>query len=142
MIEGDHAYFTIQHRRTHESPWLKPEGKLHKSKPDEWHFSSFDAFHKGMTPFDPSSKRLHKYPKESDEAHDVWAHTGNHGWWTFKYAARALKRCIKLDKAGEFDSFSGYRKRKQAIRREFRIVKVQISYDVTPVSVEDIIEVL
>ena len=148
MIEGDHTFYYIQQRQTHKSPWLKPKGKLKcwREKNKEWHGASWDFFGKGLAPSNlcrhacSSCYTTQRHRKAGDEAHDVWAHTGYHGWRTLKYALAALKRCRKEDAKGTFDSRDGYKNHEQAVRHEFRLVKVTLSYHVEPVTIDDAVE--
>ena len=127
MKDGKFTYYTIQCKRVAESPWLKPKEPLVPIKDKEWAFASFDHFS-----FDP-----HKWEKTesggvdwkalcqeaSDELHDVWSKTGNHGWWNLKYAIAALKKVRKDDANGKYDTRSTYGEHCAAIRHKFRIVK-------------------
>lgn len=139
MADGTYTYYTIQHRRTHESPWLKPKAPLIKAQQKDWHFSSFDSF--GFA-FEPWLDFKPKYPKSQNETHDVWAKTSHKGWWTLKYAVRALKRARKASEEGKFDSRDSYNTLSQAVRYEFRIVKMVVSQQTEAVSCDELLEVL
>ena len=133
MRDGTFTFYTLQHRRTHTSPWLKPQGKLKPTtdKDDkEWVFSSWDVFGPTAEPWHgPASNWRPKHKKAQNETHAVWADTGYHGWWTLKYAVKGLRRVRKADANGKFDCRSSYGRREQIIRHEFRLVKVITSQE-------------
>lgn len=128
MKDGNYTYYTIQHRSVAESPWCKPKEPLVPVEDKNWSFSSFDHFgpsfdrHKGTgndwRPVNSAASR---------ESHDVWATTGHHGWWTLKFAVIALRHVRKDDAKGKYDCFGPYKEHCQAIRHEFRIVKLTVS---------------
>lgn len=132
MKDGQHVYYTLQHRRTHESPWLKPKCSLLpiKNFNEEWIFSSWDIFGGIAEPWHGKGNDYHPKHKEAyDETHSVWVNTNCHGWWSLKYAAKGLRRIQKADTKGKFDSYDGYRHHNQAIRHEFRLVKITVSQE-------------
>lgn len=144
MNDGNFVYYTLQHRTTHKSPWLKPEDKLSPVKDDkEWSFSSWDFFGGKAEPWCGKGNDYHpRYKKSHDETHAVWANTSHHGWWTLKYAVRGLRRVQKADANGKFDSRDGYRNHNQAVRHEFRLVKMTVSQTTEEVSTEDLMGAL
>ena len=145
MQDGEYTYYTLQHRRTHESPWLKPKGKLKdvRQEHQEWNFSSWDVFGGTAEPWHGSGNDYKpKYRKAHDETHDVWACTGRHGWWSLKYAVKGLKRVQEAQAKGKFDSYDGYRHHNQALRYEFRLVKVTLSKKTEEVSLDEAFEQL
>jgi len=138
MQEGEFTYYTLQHRRTHKSPWLDPEGPLEPVDDQEWSFSSWDVFGGTAEPWAGSGNNYKpKHKKAHDETHSVWACTGRHGWWSLNYAVKGLKRVRKAQAKGKFDSRDGYGHHEQAVRYEFRLVKVTVSKKVEEVSLED-----
>lgn len=129
MTDGTYTYYTLQHRQTHESPWLKPDAPLKPvKKPDDWTFSSFDYFGHVANPWVYSGNETKpRFQASNDELHSVRCATGSHGWWTLKYAVQALRRVRKGSEEGKFDHKDSYTKRTQAARYEFRLVKVAVS---------------
>ena len=72
----------------------------------------------------------------------MWAKTGGSGWWTLKYAVLAMRRLSKGSQAGKLNYKDGYNKVTQAVRYEFRIVKISVSKKVELISANDLIEAL
>lgn len=143
MIDGNFVFYTIQHRRTHESPWLQPNGPLTLLKEREWSFSSWDHFGYVAEPWHGSGNNYKpKYKKSHDETHDVWSKTGYHGWWTVGYAIKAMSRLTNGSEQGKFNSKDGYGKVHQSLRYEFRIVRVEISRKVEELTVKHMIDEL
>jgi len=141
MRDGTFTFYALQHRRTHESSWGKPEGKLKKiKKKDKWAFSSWDYFGATAEPwYGRGNDWRPKHRKSQNETHEVWSNTGGcHGWWTFKYAVRALERVRKAGAKGKFDSRDNYDKPMRAVRHEFRLVKVTMSKKTERVSLKNI----
>jgi len=135
MTDGKFTFYTIQHKRVAESPWLKPKDSLISVPKNlqEWHFSSFDHFGSSFDPHAGTGNDWHAINKEaSDEIHDVWAHTSSHGWWTLKFAIAALKQVRKDDAVGKHDHRDSYGHHCSAIRHKYRIVK-QTVYQKTEV---------
>jgi len=142
MMDGEFAYYTMQHRRTHKSPWLKPDDSLEPVEDNEenkeWAFSSWDVFGGIAEPWHGSGNDYKpKHKKAHDETHDVWASTGRRGWWSLKYAVKGLRRLQKAQAKGKFDCRDGYRNHCQALRYEFRLVKITVSKKTEEVSLED-----
>lgn len=143
MRDGTFTYYTLQHRTTHKSPWLKPDGPLEPVEEKEWSFSSWDFFGGVAEPWHGTGNDWRpKFKEAHDETHSVWANTGCHGWWSLKFAVKGLKRVRKADAKGKFDCFDGYRHHEQAVRHEFRLVKVTVSKKTEEVSAEDAFEQL
>jgi|APSaa5957512535_1039671.scaffolds.fasta_scaffold227109_1 hypothetical protein len=144
MNDGKFVYYTMQHRRTHESPWLKPKGKLMPVTDDkEWSFSSWDVFGGTAEPWHGKGNDFRpKYKDAHDETHEVWANTSHHGWWSLAYAVKGLRRLQKAQAKGKFDSRDGYGHHNQALRYEFRLVKMTKSQTTEEVSTEDLMEAL
>jgi len=131
MQDGNFTFYVLQHRKTHESPWLEPEGELQPVEERSWVNSSWDYF--GGTA-EPWEKPEHgpwdwepKYKESHAEIRDVMDKTGRHGWWSHKYALCGLARVRKGDEEGKFDSRDGYNKLRQAVRHEFRLAKITVS---------------
>ena len=68
-----------------------------------------------------------KHKKSYDETYDVWSKTDDHGWWSLKFAKKAIKRLDKAQNAGKFDTKGPYGKKHRICRYKFRIVKKTIS---------------
>lgn len=140
MEDGNFVYYTLQHRRTHETTWAKPDGPL-EPVDNDWGFSSFDSF--GHV-FDPWAQYgVKKYQNSSDEIHAVWANTGMKGWWSLKYAVAALKALRKASEAGVLDDMeygSGHLNRR--VRYEFQIVKMTVAQKTEVVSIGDLFDAL
>lgn len=115
MMDGTFTFYRLQHRQTHESPWLKPEGKLSSVYGSQWMYSSWDVFGRIAEPWEGTESQ--------NETYDVLRNTEKRGWWTLKYAQKALRRLDKAQAKGKFDSRDGYGKVCQAKRYEFRLVK-------------------
>ncbi len=143
MKNGEFTFYTLQHRRTHLSPWLKPEGKLSstKDKKDkEWAFSGWDIF---AEPWHGIGNNWRpKYKKAHNETCEVRANTGYNGWWNLEYAVKGLRRVQKADTQGKFDYRDGYNNLTQAVRHEFRLVKVVISKQTEEVSQNDLMDAI
>lgn len=123
MQEGEYQFFVIQHRKTHQSPWLKREPL--EPVDDEWHMSSWEFIGHCVDPW-KNDKPI--YTESYNEVYDVWRHTGDRGWWTLKLARQAIKRLQKASQEGKLDMLDGYRKHCQSARYEFRIVKINLAY--------------
>jgi len=148
MEPGKYTIYSIQNRQTFHSPWLKPNGKLVPCDDKEWSDCG-EFFWKGLYPRLPSKTGgigKPKFPKaqaEIDEIHYKMGF-GFYSWYTIQYAMKALNRLRKLDAQGEFNSHGygeNYDKETQAVRHEFRIVKEEWSFDVQPVTMEDVFAV-
>lgn len=140
MIDGQYTFFTIQHRKTHESPWLKPDGPLKEvENKDDFHLSSFDYFGHVFDPTTSSgNERKHKCVAAHAERVHVRNATGFDGYWTLKYAIGALRRALKGSDEGKFDS-EHQGKKTQACRYDFRIVKYTVSQKVEVVDMKDVL---
>ena len=141
MEDGSYKYYTIQHRRTHESPWLQPDGPFEQVSYDGWSFSSWDHFGWIAEPWHGTGNDWRpKHKKSHDETHDVWSKTGSRGWWTLEYAMAAFHRLMKANDEGAFNSKDGYNKVCQALRFEFRIVVVETSRKVTELTLGHLLQ--
>lgn len=137
-----YIYYTLQHRRTHQSPWLKPKGTLRKVHDSDWSYSSWEHFGSQAEPWHGTGNAYRpKYLISHDETHDVWEKTGRHGWWTLTYAIQGLRRVQKAQTKGKFDSYDGYGHHNQALRYEFRIVKVTITKETEIINDQTIAEI-
>ena len=149
MNDGNFRIFCIQFRVKGKSPWLKPEGKLEPTRDldNNWSFCG-EHFYKGMYPRKQSNFKNQYapsalYPDEAKEFDKIRQEMGFEweGWYTIDYAIRAFKRLVALDNAGEYDykDFT-YGTKHQAVRHEYRIVKVQITKKVQPVDLMDVLD--
>ena len=130
MDNFDVEYYTIQYRVSAEGPWLKPKTKPKPlKKKDDWGFASFDNF--SLNPLLRKQKRYvddpyyYKWPAAEQEVNDIWQKSGEKGWYSLKFAVRALKWVREQNALGKNDYFDTYRNKCQSIRHEFRIVKVR-----------------
>jgi hypothetical protein len=122
------VFYTIQHRRTHESPYGEPDGQLVPSS-GEWAESSFDYFHEAFRPV--------RSKQANEDVLRLFAEIGANGWTSLQFAVQALRRARTLDQTGRFDSvdWTTYRKQ-QAVRHEFRIIRVTRSQTVEEVPID------
>ena len=118
MKDGRWVYYHMEHRKVAEGP-VREEGPMKPCRDYAWAWSSWEYFNNAMT--------SNQEPPNL-EAADVYNKTGNHGWWTLRYAIQALKRLRNFDKKGRYDSrgFLGNKVIKR-VRHEFRIVKMTVS---------------
>ncbi len=123
-------YYTIQHKRRAEGPWLKLDEPVQPVNTDRWSFSSFDHFGCSFDPWDNKNYGQKKFKKQSKDKSDLWQKTHRDGWTKLEYAVAALKRVIKDDNDGHYDSFDSYNTRHQVRRHHFRIVKVTCFSDI------------
>jgi hypothetical protein len=121
LEDVDVTYYTIQHRCTHESPWMKLKGRR-KRVEGAWAFSSWDYFGRVFRPL--IGKGNARYKKADEDRNAVYQKCRRSGWKQRKYAIQALKRVRKMDDDGAFDSTDTYGHKCQAVRHEFRVVKV------------------
>lgn len=143
MKDGTFTFYTLQHRTTHRSPWLKPNEPLELVEDHGWSFSSWDVFGGTAEPWHGSGNDYRpKYRVAHDETHSVWANTGWHGWWSLEYAVKGLRRVRAADAKGKFDVRDRYRHHEQAVRHEFRLVKVTVSKKTEVLTPEEVMEAL
>ena len=141
MQDGTWTYYQLQHRLTHESPWLKPQDPLHRVKDKDWSGSSWDYFGHVAEPWiGKGNERRPQFRRSHDETHEVWSATSHRGWWTLKYAIRGLKRLRAANLEGTFDSRGNYGEHCQASRYEFRIIRVTVSKETEIVTCEQMLE--
>lgn len=129
MQDGEYTIYVVQGRRTHESILRRPDGPLKPSKKGKWGLASFDSFGSGWEP-SPGSK-------SHAELWNNYHRTGYHGYTTMSYALKALKRLHEASEAGRFDSRDTYKVWHQALRHEFRLVKLELSKKTTVVELAD-----
>jgi hypothetical protein len=136
--DGTHTYYAVEHRRVAESPWLAPEKPRKPVRDQPWNLSSWDYFGWCIEPWHTPKGGGHsrpKYPKSHKEAGEVRGRVGHHGWWTLAFAKKALARLRAADKVGKFDyTDPGTRKKCQAVRYQFRLIKVVASQTTTPLA--------
>jgi hypothetical protein len=142
--QGEYTYYTIQHRKTHQTEWLKPDDELKPvEKKDHWSMSCFDWMGFKAQPWagkgndwKPIDKKAH------DQISSVRSMTGSKGWWDLEYAMKALARLMKASEEGEFVITDTYGKPHQAQRFEFRIVRVRWFKKIDPISLTDAVMAL
>lgn len=137
MKDGTFTYYTFQHRKTHQSPWLEPNEPLIPVE-NEWDFSNWDSF--GYVA-EPWKNEAPKFKKSFDETHEVFCSTGNKGWWTLRYAVLGLNRLRKASEEGKFN-VTHYGDVARAVRFEFRLVKITVSKETTLVHCDEIAELV
>lgn len=143
MQDGDFVYYTIQHRITHKSPWCMPYGQLKYVPDSKWCFSCWDKFGRTFEPWhDDNKHHSHKLAESYKDKGDVFQKTGENGWFNLKHAVLGLKRARDANLTGKFDSFDSYGKRCQAVRYEFRIVKMTVSQKTEVISNDDLINII
>jgi hypothetical protein len=151
LEEGAFEYFSIEHRRSHLSPWNKPNEPLTPvedlldsfGKPESTEWDSGVIKDLVAEPWIGTGNNYKpKYKFSHDEKHSVWAQTGGCGWWTLKYAVLAVRRLRKASKLGKLNYADGYGKVTQAVRYEFRVVKISVSKKVELVSCDELIDSL
>lgn len=130
ITEGNHIFYTIQHKLVAETPWLKNDMPFKNVERDNiWSFSNWDTFGSIAEPYKFCSNGLEaKYPNSYKEIYEVWSKTGWKGWYTKKFAVRSLKRLEKASEAGKFDYRDTYGTLHQRCRYKFRIVQITMSY--------------
>ncbi len=149
LEEGKFTYFAIRSRVTHLSEHNEPNGPLRPVSECEDGFGRpYKAEWLGMVgeytaePWAGSGNNYKpKYKNSHDELHSVWAKTGGCGWWTLRYAVLAMRRLVKGSEAGKLD-YDHQGKKTQAVRYEFRIVKITVSKLVELVNVPDLMDAL
>lgn len=153
LEDGAYTYYAIQSRVTHLSPHNKPNeplehvsnvldgyGRPYLERGGDWASGIGNCYAEpwvgGGNDFRP------KYKESHDEKHDVWSKTGGSGWWTLKYAVLAMQRLRKASEEGDLNYKDSYNKITQAVRYEFRIIKISVSKKVELVSCDDLIDAL
>ena len=111
-----------------QSPWSKPEEPLAKVEDKGWSGCSSDYFGHSLNPHIGNNW----YPANIEanrQFYDNYHNTGIHGWNDVEIAIEALKRIRKDDSNGLYDTRDTYRKLCQVVRHNFRILKIEISYN-------------
>jgi hypothetical protein len=148
MEPGKYTFYTLQFRTTHISKkWGNPKSKLvpnDKEHASSWGGCGPDSWSKAL---DPHSGEAHSRKPVCQESHEELyrcrMQTGVSGFFTLKYAIRALNILQELDKDGEWDTFDHAGPvRMQRRVHEFRILKVQASWQEEEITMEDLLEVL
>jgi len=131
MNNGKYKYYTIQLRKKAENTWCEEESpiiEIPESQREDWGTFSWDTFGHTAEPWHGQGNDYRpKYNKSHDETHEVWCAVGYRGWWSLKYAEKALKRLETANVLGKFDTLDGYRNLCRKVRYEFRIVKIKVS---------------
>lgn len=120
-------YYTFQHRKIMESLWLQRSPLKMLDPLPKWSFVSWTHFGSALNPLTIAGE--YKYPN-TRQCHDVWSITGSHGFWDLTSAKKALIRLQEANKEGCWDFIGMYGNYCQAIRYEFRIVKVTHTDDI------------
>lgn len=130
MEPGIYTIFCLQFRTTEKSPWLKPKEKRERVERDEWGWCGRDYWGRSTNPhigtgndWRPRNKAM------SDDAAATFRATDHFGWTKREYANTALKTARKDDDAGMYDSRDTYGHHEQSVRHEFRIVRLEITYN-------------
>lgn len=143
MKNGQHTFYVIQHRVTAKGGWLKPDSKLVPvKKSDEWSLCGADYWGRSTNPHIGTGNNWRPAnPTADKEFHQCNNDTDCYGWYTLKYAIAALKRCRQHDAEGMYNTMSTYGNLEQEVRHEFRIAKVQITFQksIEPLTVEDVV---
>ena len=144
MQNGEYTFFIIEYRRTHQTDWLKPEGKLKRIKKDEEWSICGEYWSRSLNPTIGSGNR---WRAKHQSAAIEWQHlrnaTGRHGWTSLSNATRAIAQVRIDDETGMYDTLDTYKKLCQRNRHEFRISTVKMVYNVSiePTTIEDAINV-
>ena len=123
MKNGTHNIYVLEHRRTHKTPWLKPNGKLLPCEDKEWARSNSDYFREAAL-----SKKKQARRRQTNHNHMVWQDTGfSWGWYDLRMAKQMLDNVQRADFRGDYNSKDTYGTITQAVRYEFRLVYICIS---------------
>ena len=144
MQDGEYVYFTIQFRTTHKTAWLKRGGPLEPVADPQWGFVGSDSFGFVAEPWAGSGNGYKPQFREAyEDTRSVWAKTGaSLGWWSLKYATKAIQRLRKADAEGKFDYRDNYNQWCQGIRHEYRLIKMTVSQKTEVVEVEELVDAL
>lgn len=144
MENGTYDYYAIQQRRRAESPWAKPDEPIKEisvGKRGDWNLCG-DFWSRSTNVHVGTGNNWHPQNRKADqEWHGCYHKTGQHGWWTLEYAIAAFRHLRKHDDEGMYDSFGSYRDREQAVRHEFRLVRIHLVHErqITPVATEELV---
>lgn len=132
MKPGIYTFYIIEFRTTHKSPWLKPKEKLQPIERDIWRECGRDSFGRSINPHIGTGNDWRPKFKAADEDfHAVAQNTGHFGWTKLDSATRALTQLRKDDAEGMYDSRDGYQHLEQAVRHEFQIKRMEMTYNLT-----------
>jgi hypothetical protein len=146
---GDFTYYAIQSRLTHKSGHNKPDGPL---------IPVAEIVDEDGTPYKPpgwggvsewiaepwagtGNNWKPQYRESYEETRAVQSATGRFGWWSLKYAVQGFYRMQDASAAGQMN-YKHEGKDIEAVRYEFRIVKVHVTKQVDLVSVADLMDAL
>lgn len=145
MENGTFTIFVIENRWAARSDTSK--GKLIKVPEGDsarrWRVCHMDNFACSLSPHIGTGNAWRpKYRKVENELRNSYQKVGLHGFVTLDHAIAAIKRLRKDDADGHYDSRDNYGKMCGAIRREFRISRVNQTFQRTiePLTVEDVVE--
>lgn len=144
MKNGQYTFYAVQQRLQSQSDWLKPDGPLNPVQECEWHCCG-EYWGRSTNPHVGKGNNWHPANRAADtEWWDCQLATGQHGWFSLKYALAALRRCRKHDNEGLYNSRGTYGTVAQSRRHEFRIVKITLIYQKTvePLTIDDVVEVI
>ena len=135
--DGDHVYFEIKGRKTHDSKSHDSGAKLLPVDPAEYEKDEFDGWHGPCNTWsqglDPWRGKGNDWKPVNREAHDeissVSFYTGcPTGWWSLKFAKAAIKRLRRRDTEGKHNyKGSSAREGDRQIRTEFQIQRVTVT---------------
>jgi len=130
MKPGTYVIYTLQFRKTHESPWCKPEEEMVEVKDNQWSGCG-GRFEYSMEPWTGiGNDWCPQFAASHNEFKDVENNTGRRGWYTLEFAIKGLYRLREADKNGKFNHRDSYDKLHQTCRHEFKMVRQSIFYDV------------
>lgn len=155
MRNGTHVVYCIQYRTFASGEWLKLDSKIKelpeygtvkfpKSAKTQWSVCG-EHWSRSMIPHVGTGDQHRPLNQKAyDQFRDTYRATSYHGWWDAKYAIAALKRIKQDDEKGEYDSRDGYGKLHQRIRHEFRLARLELTYQkkIEPISVDELVEAL
>lgn len=132
MKPGIYTFYVIEQRVTHKSPWLKPKEKLSPVEREGWTECGRDYWGRSTNPHIGTGNDWRPKYKPADENYSVVRqNTGHYGWTQIEFAQRALAQLRKDDAAGMYDSRDGYQHHDQAVRHEFQIKRMEMTYNLT-----------
>lgn len=145
MKNGQYTFYAVQQRTHSKGGWLKPNSPLQPvpAQECEWHCCGNDYWGYSTNPHVGTGNNWIAAHRRADkEWFDCQRATGQHGWFTLKYALAALKRLRKHDSEGHYNYRDTYGKLCQEVRHEFRIVKITLTYqrNIEPLTVDDVVE--
>ena len=137
MQDGTYTFYVLEWKTKARTKHLKPNGKLYPVEDSDWHYNDFDKIAEPWSNWGrPGAHPIcSKSDAERQEIEQI-THLEWSGWWTLKYAIKALQRVMKADEEGKFDYFDTYRKRTASVRHEFRVTKMTVSQKTEPVDIK------